>query len=238
VLLPALAFSQTNLAAAWAGLSRRSIGWRLAGATVWVTFWSLSAGRATNPFRPDSVAYYAILFVAQTVLVVFCLLVARAVGLRLTDAAADLPVWQSAPRLNRLQFSLIDMLGYITALGTCMSLLHVIGRFPLQHLSAECVPAVCLAALGNGGIALAAVWFALDTGPRVDRGAVLCLLVGPAVLCLMPTVIYTYSDVGLLGALLVSLAVCLLHATLLAGSLWVFRSAGYRLALSARVNSR
>ena len=241
VLLPALAFSQMNLVAVWTALSRRSVGWRFAGMIVWIIFWNLLVGKSRYPaFRGNDPGYTS-LFLAQAVVVVSCLTIARALGLRLVDGRADLPVGPSAAGLNKLQFSLIDMLGYITATAALMSLIQLVFHFRSLPVSGYFVAAAFFAAIGYGAISLAAMWFALGNGPEVDRVAVLCLHMGPAILCLMPITMYMQGGgraEWTPGVVLVSLAVCLLQMLFLVESLWVFRTVGYRLALSSRIGPR
>lgn len=206
-VLLALAFSQISLATIWAGTARRR---------VWLKFLSVPATMAAwlvvfIQVGPGDAMTILWLFGVQFLGVIFPLLVARLLGVRL--AIPETVAGSSRP----LQFSI----GHLMLLTAAVAGVVAIGRnLDVPNMGSEreilLAPAFSL-------IALLAVWAALGTG-RILFRLLLLLMLAPAIGVGMAQLLMPATDQLFAFALLNGL-----QAVLLAGSLWIFRLGGYRL---------
>jgi len=223
VPLAALVHSQVSLLAMWVALAGKTAAWRLAAAVVVVALWSWLLPGATGASAAEN---WAVVLLAQTLLVIACTLLLRWFGFELHPAAAPTAAAGPTPR-RRLQFSLGNMLGWMTALAVILGTLQYVA--PLDSLSLEVLQSpVCGSILSRTMLALAALTIVLHTGQALRQLALGTLFAVAALALFARRCAGRDSELGFLVALL------LLETLLLVGSLLVFRVAGYQLRVSSR----
>jgi uncharacterized membrane protein YhhN len=174
------------------------------------------------PDAPE-VGMWLLMFAIQTVAVSVPLLVARPMGLRVEHASTVHGAEDSTARPKRLQFSILYLLGWMTALAATLGTLKYVAPFeslPLRWLANWSLLAVLLS---HAVVGLAALWTVLGTRrfPLRIMSLVLANLTAFAVV---------YVRIGYPLDKPWSVPMLYVLDTLwLIGSLLVFRVAGYRL---------
>jgi hypothetical protein len=226
LVLFALSMSQVSLAAVWAGFAGRSWPWRVIGLMLVAVLWSRHAAWIVAPSRLDDYAcLYGSLLLAQVLAVLVTLTAVRLSGVRLVhrghvgvpDAGARSP--------SRVQFSLREMLSWMTALAVVLGAL----RYTVDdHVFPSYLgdwKQLAVLSLANAILALAALWAALGEGRGAWRAVVLGLATAAAI-----GASSTLAEVVSLRAYAV---LCVLQVVCVLGSLCVFRVAGYRVVREA-----
>ena len=213
ILLLALVFGQTNLLALFLGLGTAHGIVRLIAATAGIAVWAVALGRAAD-VPPDQAAVFLGL---QAGAVALCAAVGRSAGIRWSAAA---PADDVAPTRtsNRRQFTLLQLLGWIT----WVAVLAALGRqatFPLG--TAGIHQAVFLSA--NLLIGLTAAWAASTADRPLPRTAIL-VAAAAGLVPAMNTLLPSSSQVG--GP---DMALFVLQALFVVGWLGAGRAAGLRI---------
>jgi len=225
VVVTALQVSQVSLAAIWLALGGGPSSLRLVRVVGVAALWSLAM--SVVPYAGD-VRLHTFLLTAQMAVVSLPLLVARAYGVALIDLFAAPGVEASEPAGPAFQFSLRQLLGWMIALAVTFGTLKwIVGDIFLPMRALREIRIVPLLA-GRCAIALAALWAALGTRWRNMRLLTLGLA-GVCAFCTLPTTAAVAADES---------RVRFMETVLLAGSLWVFRVAGYRVQFRARRKCR
>ena len=215
-LLMSLATAQGSLLGIWVALGGPPTPWRLIGAVVTLVglMWVLYAA-----FPGSGVEVWAYFMLAQSLATSLPLLALRFRGLAVALPDPD----DSAPQMQKLQFSLRSLLEWTTALAVLLGTLQMTTEefqkpFTSWQGLAEIGALLCADAL----LALAALWMALGARSPGARMLMLGLvLVGSAF-----AIASTLDD----SLLLTWIPLFVLLSTLwLIASLWVFRVLGYRL---------
>ena len=226
VLFGAMLVSHGSLLAFWAALGGRATPWRLVLAVVGMVTWMrapefLSAGE-------NDVTWF---FVGLVVLglVSLTLLIARFLGLELTDiqaADADLP---PPPDGRWEQFSLRSLFSWMAALAMILGALHYFPRRQIIVLFSDLDVPLRFAAIVGGSalIALSAVWLTLATRWTAMR-YVVAVSVGVVAIVTLNLVFGPSDEAEIVTH-------CLGQIFYMAGSLWLVRLAGYRLIWRRRV---
>ena len=220
ILTWSLQLAQVSLIAIWLALGGQASPWRLFATVAILIAWSYAM--ASLPDAPE-VGMWLLMFAIQTVAVSVPLLVARPMGLRVGRAASVGGADDSSAGPKRLQFSILYLLGWMTALAATLGTLKYVAPFeslPLNWLANWSLLAVLLS---NAVVGLAALWTVLGTRRLVLRmtSLVLANLTAFAVVYLrIGYPLDTFWSVPMLY---------LLDTLWLVGPLLVFRVAGYRL---------
>jgi hypothetical protein len=224
-VLVALALAQSSLAAIWAGFGRRSIAWRAMALVLTITAWSRLMPWVINPSTPNRLATeWAVLLLAQTIIVFAGVIMARLAGVRVVSATEALPAANDADRHARFQFSLAYAFSWIIAVAVILGVLQY--ALYRQHVPPDADFWLSLAALSvaHALMAMAALWTALGTRWAAVRVFVLCA----TTLAAHAAHTYVWEEI------LVGATVCVVQVSWLLGSLWVIRVAGYRLVRQGR----
>jgi hypothetical protein len=177
------------------------------------------------PYAGD-VRLHTFLLTAQMAVVSLPLVIARAYGVALIDLFAAPGVETSEPAGPAYQFSIRQLLGWTIALAVTFGTLKwIVGDVLLLMRGLREIRIAPLLA-GRCAIALAALWAALGTRWLNLR----LLTLGLAAICAF----YTLPTMPA-AAIVESRALRFMETVLLAGSLWVFRVAGYRVQFRARL---
>ena len=222
ILAWTLQLSQTSLMAVWLAVGKTSVPWRLTAAVTAVGLWSCAL--TTLPDAP-AVAQRAVLLTLQTIAVAVPLLLMRPLGLSLIDAAAKADAGHSTFGRRRLQFSILTMIGWTTALAVILSTAKSMAPDDPFTLGVGLDVSVAVFLVGRGAVALAAAWAVLGRRWSSWRIAVLPVAVVAAI-ALQPLPRSSSADGSRYLAML-----CLLEVLLLLGPLGVVRVAGFRLEL-------
>jgi hypothetical protein len=165
------------------------------------------------------VRYWGYFLFAQTVGTSLPLVGLRFCGLGIARRKPD----DSAPQMQKLQFSLRALLAWTTALAALMGMVQITPReFRETFTSAEEALPVCGVFGAIALLAVAALWIALGARWPVARVTTFGLAAAGAVVGL-------FTLQGSSGFLVILTLPCL-YGVWLVGSLWVFRVLGYRLA--------
>ncbi len=228
-LLFSLVFSQVSLAAVWAGLSGRTIAWRLAGGLLVVLLWSVALSVLGGGDIAGGSTQWIVLLSGQAMTVFVPLSVARGRGVRLSEASVIDTTSQQGVELRSWQFSLQCWFAWMAALAVAMGMVCSVDR---EHL--PWTPHFWLSAgillVGHSATAIVALWAVLGTGRPMRRIVGICLTVAVVLAVYMLTA-------NTRGHMQLRATLCLAQATLLIGSLWVARTAGYRLTSQKRGHS-
>ena len=225
-LLFALVFSQVSLAAIWAGLGRQSIAWRVTGGFLVVVAWSIALARELQADRPIELlsTYWSVLLTAQAVLTLVPLFALRKAGARLISTAAAEASVDSGSQFGPWQFSVADMLRWMTALAVILGLAQSVAFYDLLPSGSRELAEIGTWAAANTLFALFTLWAVLGSGPPTAR--VLTLVVVASVTAGLLGWLAPDSEKGTAAAILYAL-----QAILLTASLGVVRVAGYRVRL-------
>ena len=215
ILIMSLVTSQGSLVGMWAAFSGPARPWRLLivtlAALAWV--WLLEKGSPESKVR-----HWAYFLFAQSLATSLLLVGLRFCGLGVVRRG---PV-DSAPEMQKLQFSLRALLAWTTALAALMGTVQMMPREFREAFTSPVVFSVCGMFAAFALLAVGALWIALGARWTVARVAMFGLAAAGAVVSLLM----------LWGSFRfpVIVAFPLLSALWLVGSLWVFRRLGYRLA--------
>lgn len=216
----ALGLSQVSLAAIWLALGRRPAFLRLIGTAVVVAAWTRSL--ASLPDSPH-VEMWAAWLTAQTAAVSLALLVARSRGLGMTDVPAGEETETPTARAKRLQFSILHLLGWMTAVAVVLGMLKCLPPSYALGWNSFFDSHTAVFVGSHVVVAWTALWTALGTGRPAVRLVALPLATITAFGALWLYVGVPQRDVGRILVLYV------LEALLLLGPLWVVRLAGWHL---------
>lgn len=199
----AIFLSQGCLLGLWAALGGKPTPWRVTAVVIVAATW---VWRIKQPAELTGIA--AIVLLGQTFQVMGVLLVARFLGLRLSNADED--------HVGHLQFSIAQALSWMTALAVFMGATHYL-KDPLAEYFGRSVMPTTASALAVG---LAAVWLICGTRWIALRCFTLLIVIGLGLAWIGPQPFpgWPWSCV---------LLVC--EAVVTAASLVVVRLAGYRL---------
>lgn len=222
VVFYALTISQANLLAAWVGLGRSPLPWRLAGATLAIAL--LAAPEAVLNLRREGTvgvpATFAILLVHAIAVGAACWIV-RLAGLTLVSGVDVAEVQAGREARRPFQFPLRRMFAWMTSIAAVLAVfrcvVHYAGVPDLHGWWFE----LLVASVADAALALAAVWVVLGGWRPVWGTLALAATTAGAI-----AVNYRWADLTPLwdGALF-----CVLQVLWLAVSLAVVRVAGYRL---------
>jgi hypothetical protein len=231
ILLQPFPVGQVSLLAVWAGLGSKRSPWRLLAMALGGAAWSWLAASA-----PESNGWFdfawvtsvlALMLLLQAVYVFVPLSVGRLAGLRVVCLSQDTAAAESDTGPRRLQFSLGNLLAWTTAVALLLGILpYVLHRDKLAEVW-EFGVLLSPLIIGPAAMTLAAVWAVLGTRRALLRAAGLCLAAGTVLaLDIVGSIFWGQGS----SADAVNRALLfILHLLVVAGSLYVFRVAGYRL---------
>ena len=215
-LIVSLVSSQGSLVGMWAAFGGPARPWRLLITTLAALGWAWLLEEA---FPESDARYWGYFLFAQTVGTSLPLVGLRFCGL----AIARHKPGDSAPEMQKLQFSLRALLAWTTALAALMGIVQMMPReFRETFTSPEQVLPACGMFAALAMLAVGALWIALGTRWPVARVAMFGLAAIAAVVGISALL---HSP----GALVI-LALPFLCGLWLVGSLWPFRVLGYGLA--------
>lgn len=217
--------SHGSLLGFWAALGGKATPWRLVVAVVGVTAW-VSVLEKFDAGHGDDAAIWGTVLLMQMGLVSVLLMVARFLGVELTDTLASEPAQTSEPAGQWVQFTLRALLSWTTALALLLGSLHYLPKPPLREI-ADNIAVLAAILCGGALIALGAIWITLGARWAPARYVVLGLSGGVGIGLM-------YAVLGP-GETLVLSVFCVAETVWLVGSLWLVRLAGYRLVWRRRV---
>jgi hypothetical protein len=213
----ALYFSQVSMTAIWLGLGQTASLLRTIGSLLLLSGLAAFFSWLDRTDVADAIVATGMFAGA----VAIPLLVARPPGLHITRVDPAGGAGSALLQPERLQFSILYLLGLMTGLAVILGTLKCLAAYDEQLLNYAVQPGLICMSAGFGLVACAAIWGALGNRWMAVRmvafvAAVLAAYGGH--LALNPDHLLEWW-VMLLFAL---------EAALLFGSLWVFRVAGYR----------
>lgn len=214
LLLISLAFSQLALAAIWVGLGGGVLSWRLAGLVVVAVAWSFGLS-ATGA---GGAAEHLGLLLGEALVILACVSFLRAKGWRLDGGAQ-----KEEPLPRPLQFSLGDLLSWITSTAVVLGLLRSGFRPEIFWHGAEFWSAIAWIAAGQAATAVAALAMVFGSRPLWMRAS------GLAASAAFSLLAFEQATKGPEAA---NVLLCLLYLLGLLAGLVVIRVAGYSLSHS------
>ena len=227
----AMAPCHGSLLAAWIALGGRGTPWRLVAAVLGVATWIWTSNwffdSAPYPMRGTFVEFWTTILAAEMFVLSGLLMLARLLGLELTDTLRGDTTQAVADDTQWIQFSLRTLMSWTTAVAVLLATLRYFPRPLLENLLEEQLIFAAIL-LGSAFTALGALWIALGVRWPTVRIIVLVvtLIVGVAIFQLAAG-----SRKDLEGIVTFFVA----QAAYLVGSLWLVRLAGYRLVWRRRV---
>jgi hypothetical protein len=218
-VLWALYLSQVSMTAIWLGLGQTVSLLRTIGSLFLLTALAVLLSASMRHFDlTEAIVLTGMLAGA----VAIPLLVARPLGLHIVRVDRVRGAKSVSLQPERLQFSILYLLGLMTALAVILSALKCLAAYEQASLNRVADPEGVIIIVGRGLVACAALWAAFGNRWIVVRAATFLAAILAAYGGLLATGRPYYSSdkwVMLIFAL---------EPTLLFGSLWVFRLAGYR----------
>ena len=227
----AMAPCHGSLLAVWIALGGKATPWRLVAAVLgvaawmWISHWFPDSD--PHSMREMFVEVWTTDLTAEMFVLSGLLMLARLLGLELTDTSHGDTTQAVADDTQWIQFSLRTLMSWTTAVAVLLATLRYFPKWPLVTVLNEPLPYAAIL-LGDALPALGALWLALGSRWPVKRIIVLVVAsIGSVTI---------FRLTGGLGAELWQIATFVVaQAVYLVGSLWLVRLAGYRLVWRRRV---
>ena len=229
--LYAMAPCHGSLLAVWIALGGRATPWRLVAAVLGVAAWLWASNSffdsASYVMGGTFVEYWTTILAAEMFVLSGLLMLARLLGLELTDASHGDTTQAVADDTQWIQFSLRTLMSWTTAVAVLLAILHYCPERLLEDVfDGPLIFAAII--LGSALTALGALWIALGgRWPVVRIVSLVVALITGVVLERLTTDSYVrlWQIVTFFVAQVPYLVV----------SLWLVRLAGYRLVWRRRV---